>query len=134
MMNSINYLKGMMLAQLGVPIGVVVYGVLFGTPSLGDLLTLEFYSQIFIFSIIGLFFSTPACILIGVPLSFILEKIRCLNQYSAFIVCISIPFIAQITMGGLGGISYVCASVGGLIYARYLKKVGALTKRSKTTR
>lgn len=128
-----TYLVGIAFAQLGVPFGLILFGLINGRyPESGDEFS-QMLEAALVYSLIGAAISAVFSLLVAFPASMLLAKLSMLNFASIMVGALTIPVISRLVIGSFGAAPYLCAFIGGAIYWCYLRKEGALTSASRPT-
>lgn len=129
----LNVFVGILIAQLGVPLGLIVGGFFNGMVPLdkGILPLVGSLNAILFTSLFGLIYSIPSCLVIGMPAFYLLQRYKILNILSILCVAIAVPFSVSILLGGASiqfmVFTFPIAISGAIIFWVYIRSTGALT-------
>lgn len=133
----LNVFVGILIAQLGIPLGFLIGGTINGMIPLnqGILALIGSVNAILLTSLFGLIYSIPASLIIGIPSYYVLKKFGKLNILGILAVAILIPISVSILLGGVSfqfiSLTLPMAITGAAIFWFYLKSTGALTSSLK---
>jgi len=133
-----KFFVGILLAQLGVPAGLMLAYFVSGIFVMEEGITNSFFIGLAMgpaASIFGFLFSVPASLIVGMPLSILLYRLSKLNFTTIFFGSWLIPFAVLLANGSLVdllnpgfylifGFPAIC---GGIIYWWYLACVDSLS-------